>query len=478
VEDNLKHKTKVGAYWQFFNQFCVYGMQFLIGVVMARILTPEDYGITALPTAFYAIAGIFIEGSFGAALIRKEKLIEEDLSTAFLYSSSIGFLFFFLMFIGAPWIAAFFNVPILTSLIRVSVIPFLWSGFMTPQTVILNRKLDFKTPAIIAVISKSFMGLVGISMAYCGYGVWALVVSSLVSSLITVFLTWFLVRWRPKTGWSRDSFRYLWGFGNKMIATLLIDRTYMNIVPLIIGKYYSPAQLGEYNRAQGYAQLPAQQFTNLLHNVSYPVMSKMQEDIDLLRSNYRRMLRLCAFVMFPIMILMAVLAKPLIVLLVTEKWIACVPYLQLMCVAMMWYPIHSINLALLLVKGRSDLFLRLEIIKKTIGLLIIAVSLPFGIIPFLIGTIVHTLLCLFVNTYYTGKIINVGFFMQMWDVVPVLLLTATVAATTYVTTMFSDIYFLQLLVGCIVGSLTYLLGGYIFKFTELKDLKYMLNRKF
>ena len=443
---------------------------------MARLLTPEDYGITALPAAFYAIAGIFIEGSFGTALIRKEKLSEEDLSTAFLYSSSIGILCFFLLFIGAPWIAVFFNVPILSSLIRVTAIPFLWSGFMTPQSVILNRRLDFKTPAIISVISKFFMGLVGISMAFGDYGVWALVVSSLVSSIITVVLTWFYVRWRPKTGWSRESFKYLWGFGNKMIATLLIDRTYTNIVPLIIGKYYSPSQLGEYNRAQGYAQLPAQQFTSLLHNVSYPVLSKMQDDIGILRSNYRRMLRLCAFVMFPVMIMMAVLAKPLIVLLVTEKWIACVPYLQLMCVAMMWSPIHSINLALLLVKGRSDFFLRLEIIKKTIGFLIMAVSLPYGIIPFLIGTVVHTLLCLFVNTYYTGKIINLGCFMQMWDVIPVLMLTTIMAITTHVTTLISDNYFIQLLVGCIVGSLTYLLGSYIFKFSELKDFKYMLKR--
>ena len=477
MEIGIKHKTKVATYWQFLNQFANYGMQFIIGIVMARLLSPEDYGITALPSVIYAIAGICIEGAFGSALIRKTEIKEEDLSTAFYYSQAVGLVCYILLFVGAPWIASFFEIPILTSLTRVTALSFLWVGFMTPQGVILTRKLDFRTPTIIAIISKILMGIVGISMAYLGYGVWALAVSTVFSSFVTVLLTVCFVKWIPKTGWSKESFRYLWEFGNKMIATLLIDRVYMNIAPLVIGKFFSPTQLGEYNRAQGYAELPAQQFTNLLHGVTYPVLSKMQDDLDVLRNSYRRMLRLCAFVMFPLMILLALLAKPLIVAMVTEKWIACVPYLQLMCIAMMWYPIHSINLALLLVKGRSDLFLKLEILKKTIGIILMAASLPFGIIPFLIGTIIHSFICLLINTYYTGKIIDLGFLKQMKDIMPVFLLCTLMAAIVYLSlSLFTDIY-VQLFGVGILGLGVFVLFSYILKFPELEDVKYMLSRR-
>lgn len=477
MEENIKHKTKVGAYWQFFNQFSNYGMQFIIGIVMARLLTPEDYGITALPAVFYTIAGIFIESGFGTAMVRKEVLTDKDLSTAFYYSTFIGLLCYVLLFLVAPWIAAFFEVPILSSLIRVSAISFLFGGFRTPQIIILNRRLDFKTPAIVTAISTLFMGIVGISAAYMGYGVWALVISTVTSGFLSLLLLWLFVRWVPKSGWSKESFRYLWGFGNKMIATLLIDRIYLNLAPFFIGKFFSPVQLGLYNRSQGYAQIPAQQLVDLLHNVSYPVLSKMQDDTEMLSRSYRRMLRLSAFIMFPIMILIAVLAKPLILVMITDKWIACVPYLQLMCVAMMWYPLHSMNLALLLVKGRSDLFLKLEIIKSVIGVTIMALTLPFGIIVFLIGTIVNSLVCLIVNTYYTGKMIDVGYFRQMKDVIPSLLLTISMALIVYSSILlFSNLY-LQLVLGCLVGFVIYMIGSYIFKFPELNDITYMLKRK-
>lgn len=477
MEESIKHKTKVGAYWQFSNQFLNYGMQFIIGIVMARLLSPQDYGIAALPAVFFAISAIFIDGGFGTAMVRKEELTDQDLSTAFYYSTLVGFFFYVILFIAAPWIAVFFDVPILSSLIRVSAISFLFAGFKTPQTILLNRRLDFKTPTIVTVISTLVMGVVGISAAYMGFGVWALVISNVVSGFLSLLLLWLFVRWIPKSGWSRESFNYLWGFGNKMIATLLIDKMYLNLAPFLIGKFYNPVQLGLFNRSQSYAQLPVQQIVNLLHNVSYPVLSKMQDDTEMLGKSYRRMLRLSAFIMFPIMILMAILAKPLILILITDKWIDCVPYLQLTCVAMMWYPLHSMNLALLLVKGRSDLFLKLEIVKTAIGLTIMALTLPFGIIVFLIGTIINSLVCLIVNTYYTGKMINVDFFRQMRDIMPSLLLTASMAVITHFLVISNNNLYLQLFLGAILGSTYYALVSYILKFPEWEDVKFMLSRK-
>lgn len=477
MEESIKHKTKVGAYWQFSNQFLNYGMQFIIGIVMARLLSPQDYGTAALPAVFFAISVIFIDGGFGTAMVRKEELTDQDLSTAFYYSTLVGFFFYVILFIAAPWIAVFFDVPILSSLIRVSAISFLFAGFKTPQTILLNRRLDFKTPTIVTVISTLVMGVVGISTAYMGFGVWALVISNVVSGFLSLLLLWLFVRWIPKSGWSRESFNYLWGFGNKMIATLLIDKMYLNLAPFLIGKFYNPVQLGLFNRSQSYAQLPVQQIVNLLHNVSYPVLSKMQDDTEMLGRSYRRMLRLSTFIMFPIMILMAILAKPLILILITDKWIDCVPYLQLMCLAMMWYPIHSLNLALLLVKGRSDLFLKLEIIKAAIGLSIMAITLPFGIIPFLFGLIANSLICLFVNTYYTGKMIKLGFSLQMLDIFPTLMLSLFMGMVSYVVLSFITNCFLQLIIGGIFGLLVYGIGSYFFKFPEINDVKYMIHVK-
>ena len=210
-QDNLKYQTKKGLYWKFAEQFSNYGIQFIVGIFMARMLSPDDYGLTALPAVFMAIAGIFVSGGFGTALIRKPDLKEEDLSTAFYYSMAVGILCYVILFIASPWIADFYNAPILTSLMRVTALSFLYSPLGTVQGVLLNKRLDFKTPAKVSVVCRILSGVIGIVMAYTGYGVWALVISGLISGIVSMLITLSVVRWFPKTGWSKESFRYLWG---------------------------------------------------------------------------------------------------------------------------------------------------------------------------------------------------------------------------------------------------------------------------
>lgn len=477
TKENLKQQTKKGLYWSFFNQFANYGMQFCVGIVMARLLSPSDYGITALPAVFMAVAYIIQNGGLSGALIRKTDLSEKDLSTAFYYSISVGIVLYVVMFFSARWIADFYNTPVLVPLIRVTALGFLWGPLGTPQNVILNRKLDFKTPTKISIISRIVSAIVGISMAFIGYGLWALVISGLLSSFLSLIMNWYVVRWIPKAGWSKDSFKYLWDYGNKMMASSLLDTLYNNIAPVFIGKFYSPAELGVYNRAQGYAMMPSQNVTGVIQGVTFPVLSRMQNDNEALAHNYRRMLKATAFIIFPIMMMLSALAHPLVITLVTAKWESCIILLQIICFSLMWYPVHAINLNLLQVKGRSDLFLRLEIIKKIVGVSILAITLPHGLIVFCCGSVVSSLIALVINTYYTGKLINVGYFKQMRDLLPIVLLGLVMFAMIHLSNYMIPNMLLQIICGGILGAIVYIGGAILFKFSELDDVKYMLKRK-
>lgn len=476
-DSDLKHKTKKGIHWTFINQFCGSCLQFLVGVVMARLLTPADYGITALPSVFIAIALVFIESGFTSAMIRKPQLNDEDLSTAFFYSICVGVVCYLVLYVSSPWIADFYNTPILKKLVRVTALTFLWIPLSTPQTIILNRKLDFKTVARVSITTKVIGAAIGIIFAYKGYGVWALVIMNLVSSFLTFVQMWISVRWIPKAKWSRESFRYLWGYGNKILLSSLIDNVYRNITPIIVGKFYNTSLLGVYNRAKNYADLPSKQGTTVIQQVTFPVLSKLHDNDDALARNYRKMLKASAFVLFPVMTLLSALAKPLIVILVTDKWIDAVILLQIMCFATMWYPIHAINLNLLQVKGRSDLFLKMEIWKKCIGLTIMACTLPFGLIYFVSAGVVSSFISLFINTYYTGKLIKVGFKVQMHDLLPTYILSIASFVLVLVINHFISDLIVQLIAGGLIGIAFYLGVSYILRFPELEDVKYLLSRK-
>lgn len=475
-EDNLKYKTKKSIYWTFTEQFFNYGLQFIVGIIMARMLSPSDYGITALPAVFIVVSEVFINGGFSTAMVRKPDLTEDDISTAFIYSISVGVLCYFLLFLGAPYIALFYNAPVLKSLIRITALVFLWGPLVTPQTILLQRKLDFKTPARITITTKIIGAVIGISLAYMGYGLWSLVIMSVVSSFLTFVQTWLAVRWLPKKGWSKESFNYLWGYGNKLILSSILERIYQNIIPIILGKFFSTNDLGLYNRANGYAALPAVQGTSIVQKVVFPTLSKQQNDDQTLVRSYRKMLKVTAFVIFPIMVLLSALARPLVLVMLTDKWEACIVLLQIICFSTLWYPVHVINLTLLQVKGRPDLFLKLEVIKKIIGVGVIVLTLPFGLIVFCAAQIVNSIISLTINTHYTGKILNLGFKEQMKDLLPTVCLSMMMFIIVTFINSFVDNYYLQIVLGVTIGLITYLGGAKLVGFSELSDVKYMLKR--
>lgn len=476
ADETLKHKTKVGLYWKFFEQFSAYGMQFIVGVIMARLLSPTDFGIAALPAVFIAIAQVFIDGSFGLALIRKPEVNEKDLSTSFYYSIVVGLFSYIFLFLLAPYIADFYDTPILTPLVRVTAISFIWNPLIIPQTVILNRRLDFKTPAKISIINKIISAILGISAAYYGYGIWALVIATVSSSFFGFIQTWLAVKWLPRAKFSKNSFNYLWNFGNKMMGATLLGTLYNNIVPVIVGKTIGVADLGFYNRAKQFASLPSSNFTGIINSVTFPVLSKLQDNEEQFAVQYRRMIKDSSFVVFPIMVLLSVLARPLVITLLTEKWEGCVILLQIMCFTYMFQPAQILNLNLLQIKGRTDLTLKLEIFKKIFFTIVILVAIKYGLVVLCVVDFLLTMVALVLNTYYTGKLINVGYFKQVKDLLPSLILSLLMALIVILLLKVFANDLTALIVCGLTGILVYFGMAKILGFSELDDVIYMINR--
>lgn len=477
MPESLKKKTVKGVAWTSLNQVLNVGLGFVIGVILARLLSPDDYGLLAMIAVFNAIAAAFIDCGFGSALIRKPNLSENDNTTAFYFNVVAGAVFYGIIYLIAPWVSVFYNKPILTQLLRVEALLLILSSFKIVQNTQLSRALNFKTIAIINVSSQVISGIVAIVAAYRGFGVWSLVLQHLGASIVSLVLLWIISPWRPRGRWNNGSLNYLWGFGSKLLASSLLNTIYANIYPIVIGKFYTPADLGQYTRAKGYANLPSQTLTGVIQQVTFPVLSQIQEDTERLGNSYRRMLRFTVFIVFPIMIGMAVLAHPLVIALVTNKWEQCVPYLQVICFSMMWYPVHSINLNLLQVKGRSDLFLRLEIIKKAIITVAIFICVPFGIMGICIGSVCTSIICLAINTYYTGKLINVGFVRQMLDMTPTLLASLAMGAIVYFAVLSFDNNWVKLAVGIPLGMALYLAIAKVFRMPELQEAIDIIHRR-
>lgn len=476
MSSELKRKTATGLFWSSIDKFSNQGITFVFSIILARILLPKDYGIIAMLLVFTTIADIFVNSGFSSALVRKLDLKEKDLSTAFYFNIFVGIFSYLILFLISPLVAEFYKEPILSPILKIAGIPVFLNSLCVVQRAQLVKKVDFKTQAKISLESTIISGIIGIILAYRGFGVWALVVQNVSSSFIYSILLWYFSRWRPKTGFYKDSFNYLFDYGSKLLIVSLIDTIYNNIYPIVIGKFFSPTQLGLFSRAQTFAALPSSNITIIIQRVTFSVLSLIQDDDKELKDKYRRLLCCSAFIIFPLMIGLAVLASPLVRLVLTSKWDGCVLYLQIISFAMMWYPIHAINLNLLQVKGRTDLFLRLEIIKKIIGVGIMCITIPFGITVMCIGMVVFSLIAVVVNTYYTGKIIHVGFFVQMGDLFPVLLNSLVMGGLVYFSVMFLESSIVKLLVGLVVGVAYYYISSFFLKFKELDDFMSIIKR--
>lgn len=477
MEESLKNKTVKGIVWSSIERFSVQGIQFLVMIVMARLLTPKDYGLVGMVAIFIAVAQSLVDSGFSQALIRKQNRTETDNSTVFYFNIVVGILLYLVLFAIAPWVADFYNSPELTALMRVICLSVVFNSFVVVQRALLTVNIDFKTQAKASLTAAVVSGVIGIGMAYSGFSYWSIVAQQLVNLGLNTLLLWIFTRWRPRWIYSWGSFRELFTFGSKLMVSGLLDVVYRNMYLLVIGKVFTASSLGYYTRANQFAEFPSSNLTGIMQRVTYPVLCQIQDDDERLAQIYRRFLRLSAFLIFPLLVGLSAVAEPFVLLLLKEQWLFAATLLQIICFAMMWYPIHAINLNLLQVKGRSDLFLRLEIIKKAIAVLILCVTIPMGLIAMCVGQILSSLIALIINTNYTGKLIQVGFLRQMRDLLPTLLLSLSMWGVVYrITSCLSGII-LQLIVGIVAGMVYYIALSALFHFPELKELYSIIRRK-
>ena len=473
MADSLRHKTIHGVGWSFIDNISNSGITFLVGLVLARLLTPEEYGIMAMITIFIAISNSIIDSGFSNALIRKTRIERVDYNTVFYFNLTVSILIYVLLHLAAPAISVFFKEPVLLAVIRIIGWVLIINALaIIPRTQFV-RNVDFKTQTKVSLISSISSGVIGIGMALGGMGVWSLVGQQLSRQFLNTLFLWVYSKWHPVWEFSTESFKELFGFGSKLLLSGLLNTIYKNIYYIVIGRFYTSAQLGQYTRAEQFNMIFSSNLTSVVQRVSYPVLSSIQEEPERLREAYRKVIKITMLITFACMLGLAAVAKPLILILIGEKWLPAVYFLQIICFCGMLYPLHAINLNILQVKGRSDLFLKLEIIKKIIAVGPIVVGIIYGIECMLWGGVLISFIAYFLNSYYSANLINYPTSEQIKDILPTFLTSFVVAVFMWSVSFWNiSVYALlpiQILVGISLALFIYE-RLYLDEYLEVKQL--------
>ena len=456
MSESIAQKTITTSFWLALSKFFNMGISFVITMLLARLLTPSDYGAVALLGVFFAIAGSVSECGFRNALIRKENCSQADYSTAFFYNVSVSVLLYVVLYLCAPLVADFYDMPILTPVMRVSGISLIIGAVNITQSVQLTRKLDFKRPALISSATGILSGIAGVIAAFYGMGVWALVVQGLVSALLGSLTLIYIVRWKPTLEISRDSFRYLWGFGSKMLLTGIISTIYANIYSIVIGKFYNPNALGLYNRGDRSAHLVPDIICGIFTANTLPILSQLRSDHERMISVYRKYVILTSFLNIPFCLILAALAKPYIYFFLTEKWSGAIIFIQIFCMTTIFSPAAVLNMNIFQVEGRSDITLKLEIVKKVVGFAVVFLLARYSPLVLAIGSSVFSLSACALNLYYVNKIEKIPQMQQITDLMPCLVSGALAAIASFAITLLPLSPFFQLLIGGSVGLAVYI----------------------
>lgn len=422
MNDKLRSKTINALYWSFFERIGQQGIRFIITVVLARLLLPSQYGLIGMLAIFMELSQTLLDSGFVSAIIQKEKCSDADLCSVFYFNISVGLVLVIILYFGAPFIAEFYREPQLVALTRFLSLNLLISSFGIIQIAILIKQFDFKAQAKVTNASLLASGCIGIILALNGCGVWSLVIQQSFYNIFRSLLLWLSSSWRPSLTFEFSSLRGMFGFGSRLLATGIVTSIFDNLYLVVIGKLFSATGLGFYTRALGLQQVPASLLTDAVGSVTFPMFSSIQSDPIRLKMTFRRALGLLGFVNFPVFIMLAIIAKPLILLLFTERWLPCVPYFQLLLMVGLIFPLHIINLNLLKALGRSDLILRIEILKKILIAATVAVTWHWGIQGLIYGQMLLAVVSYYINSFYTAKLINYSLREQIGDLLPALLL--------------------------------------------------------
>lgn len=451
MSESLKNKTIHGVGWSFVDNVASSGITFLVGLVLARLLTPAEYGTLAMISIFIAISNSIVDSGFSNALIRKIEIKRIDYNTVFYFNLVIGVFLYLILFICSPAISRFFKEPILISVTRVIGLVLIVNALSIIQRTIFVKEVNFKIQTKISFIASISSGAIGIGLALLGYGVWSLVGQQLSRQILNTLFLWIYGSWRPVWEFSVNSFKELFGFGSKLLVSGLINTVYNNVYYIIIGRFYSSAQLGQYTRAEQFNTIFSSNMTSVIQRVSYPVLSSIQDDPERLKQAYRHIIKTTMLVTFACMLGLAAIAKPLIIILIGEKWLPAASYLQIICFSGMLYPLHAINLNILQVKGRSDLFLKLEIIKKLIAIGPIVIGIISGIEIMLWSWVFTSIVSYFLNSYYSAALISYPTKKQVFDILPTFLISFFVSGIMWSISFLSLSIYVMLPLQCLTG---------------------------
>lgn len=447
--ESLRNKTVIGAGWSFVDSIAGQGITFLVGLLLARLLSPEEYGLIGIITIFISVFNSIVDSGFSNALIRKNDAEDIDFSTVFITNMILSIVLYIVLFISSPLISNFFNQPQLIPLLRVMGIIIIINAFAIIQRTILVKKVDFKTQTKVSLISSISSGFIGVGMAINDCGVWSLVGQQVSRQILTTSFLWIFTKWYPKFKFSFTRFYELFNFGWKILVSGLIDTIWREIYQVIIGKCYSPTILGQYTRAQQFASLCSSNLTSVVQRVSYPVLSSVQNDQHRLKNGYKKIIKVTMLATFALMLGLAAVARPMVLVLIGEQWLPCVPFLQLLCLQMMLYPLHALNLNMLQVQGRSDLFLKLEIIKKIIAVIPLLLGIFVNIYWMLAGSVFIGFISYYLNAYYSGPLLDYSIKEQINDVLPsfsvAMFMALPVYAMSFITMSPCLLLFIQIL---------------------------------
>lgn len=474
----IKQKVFSGLTWNAIQGIANKGISFLFLIVMARLLVPSDYGTIGLLAVFIAIADAFINCGFGQALVRKQDRTALDESTVFYFNIVASCICYLGIFLLSPWVADFYNMPILCGLLRFLALRIIISSLSAVQTLKYTILLEFKTPTIIKIVSNVVSGIIGIVFAYFDYGAWALAIQQVLFSVFSTLLYWMVSKWRPIWGFSWPSFKYMFSFGSKILGANLLNIFYANLSAIFIGKVYSSSDLGLYSKGQEMASYPSDILYGILSAVSYPLLCTLQSDKQQLTMVYRKIIRLSSFVIFPVMALVCALSSSIILLLFGEKWCESAIYLSLLCYPFMIVPICGANFSLLQVVGRSDLVLKLEVITKIIGTITLLITLPISIKAMCYGVIINVSVALLIDTYYTSRFVDLTYFRQLLDVLKPMLISFTAGFIVYSLNWFELTPLTRIIIGIPFGATLYFLFNFILGKKDLVDIiRFVKSRK-
>lgn len=471
MEQSIKHKTVSAVLWRIAEQGGKQGIYFVISVILARLITPDQFGMLAMLTVFVNLAGVFVDSGFSSALVRKTDRSHADCCTVYWFNIVVSVICYFILFACAPLVAKFYDMPQLTAILRVTSLGIVIGSLAGVHRTLLEADMRFKELTKFNLFALLVSGITGIIFALLDFKVWALVIQSLMMQIVGTLSVWYKVKWRPSLIISRQSFREFFGFGSKLLASHLLESLYSNIYTIVIGKVYKASDLAFYNRSSSLTQMTSSLPTGILQSVTYPALCKLQHDDYALALGYRRIIRIAAFVIFPLCVGVGAVAFPLINVLYTDVWLFSATLLSILAFGYMWYPIHAINLSYLTVKGRSDLFFRLEIIKKVQSVIMLCITAPIGLKAMCYGGVVTSILALIYNSYYTGKFLHMSIINQLRDLGHILVLSLVMFVGARIVAMLLGNGVVSLVASVAVGVIIYAGGALLFRFPEVHELK-------